>query len=110
METLRFEMEYLRSCPLCGSTNLKRIRHARRVYGPRHNMPKFTVTRCRECSFAFTNPRPTQNSIGLFYQGYFGGFMQADVTDYSEQAGDLMRLTKLSSGRILDVGVELDSF
>jgi len=35
---------------------------------------KFRVVRCRDCGLAFTNPRPTPASIGVFYPDSYGPY------------------------------------
>ncbi len=35
---------------------------------------EFQVVRCRRCSFAYTNPRPTVDQIGLFYPKDYGPY------------------------------------
>ncbi len=58
-------METISKCPVCDSLNM----------GPYLNCKDYTVskevfqiTRCNDCSFLFTNPRPIQAEIGKYYQ------------------------------------------
>jgi len=39
---------------------------------------RFRVVRCRQCQLAFTNPRPTQGSIGLFYPDSYAPYKRSD--------------------------------
>jgi 2-polyprenyl-3-methyl-5-hydroxy-6-metoxy-1,4-benzoquinol methylase len=104
------EMEHLRQCPLCGSEVLKTVRQARRVYGARHEMPKFTVSQCLQCGLAFTNPRPTPQSIKLFYEDYFDGYMKADSAIYTDRAREVVQLVDIKKGCALDIGCGTGSF
>jgi len=58
------EMESV-ECPLCGGQKYETVvataDHLTRIGG------EFHVVRCGRCELAFTNPRPTERSIGLFY-------------------------------------------
>jgi len=55
------------SCPFCGGADNTLL-----VEAPDNDAPVpppvFAVVRCLACELCFTNPRPTQKSIGSFYQ------------------------------------------
>src|SRR5579871_2523561 len=46
-----------------------------------HNLPgRFTVVRCRTCGLMRTNPRPTPESIGLYYPSDYGPYSSTQVS------------------------------
>lgn len=57
--------EQLKNCPLCSGHNLSDYLHI-----TDHSVSKeeFTLQKCADCSFVFTNPRPDQQHIGSYYQ------------------------------------------
>jgi 2-polyprenyl-3-methyl-5-hydroxy-6-metoxy-1,4-benzoquinol methylase len=59
-------------CPLCAGQDYKTVvvsgDHLTRIGG------NFRVVQCRCCQLAFTNPRPTERSIGLFYPESYGPY------------------------------------
>ncbi|MCD4832074.1 MAG: methyltransferase domain-containing protein [Anaerohalosphaeraceae bacterium] len=60
-------------CAVCGSDNYSvHIKEARDLYNDTQNF--FDVVKCDSCGFVFTNPRPTKETIGVFYPdsaGYY---------------------------------------
>lgn len=71
------EMESV-NCPLCGGGDHEAI-----VVGSDSStgaMQTFCVVRCGNCSLAFTNPRPTEKCIGVFYP--------ADYRPYDRKKAD----------------------
>ncbi len=58
-------MKTLRDCPLCGSNNFN-------IYGRFKDYliskEEFSVVKCPECGFLFTNPRPEIEFLGDYYQ------------------------------------------
>jgi 2-polyprenyl-3-methyl-5-hydroxy-6-metoxy-1,4-benzoquinol methylase len=98
-------------CPLCGEAD------SSTVYSHVHDhynglAGDFAVVRCRSCGFVYTNPRPTEDTIGHFYPdsaGYFSpaapqdpGPMDilfesylADVLGYPSTGGDRPFLSKV---------------
>lgn len=62
---LGFDLETV-SCPLCGSDRYDiYLSRAKELYNGLNAW--FDVVRCRQCGFVFTNPRPTEATIGCFY-------------------------------------------
>lgn len=59
-------METLNSCPLCKSSALAN----NYLSAPDHLVTgeHFTITRCKQCDFLFTNPRPTWADIAKYYK------------------------------------------
>jgi 2-polyprenyl-3-methyl-5-hydroxy-6-metoxy-1,4-benzoquinol methylase len=58
-------METLQSCPICDN----------KIYRPflvctdyTVSKKEFTIVQCEACGFRFTNPRPSENELGAFYQ------------------------------------------
>lgn len=63
-------------CPLCGGSDFSTV-----VVGsdPTTGIGgNFRVVRCRNCQLAITNPRPTVNSIGMFYPDSYGPYVGRD--------------------------------
>jgi len=58
-------MEILKFCPLCGHDKFDLIieAHDYLVSGD-----KFSVVKCKNCGFLFTNPRPADDVLGEFYK------------------------------------------
>jgi 2-polyprenyl-3-methyl-5-hydroxy-6-metoxy-1,4-benzoquinol methylase len=55
----------LDSCPVCGE---KQIRKFLDVQDHSISKETFTIEECMNCGLKFTNPRPTENTIGKYYQ------------------------------------------
>ena len=57
--------EKIEKCPVCGSTGYTNflICKDHLVSGE-----SFAISRCPDCSLLFTNPRPTQSEIGVYYK------------------------------------------
>lgn len=64
------------SCDFCGSKRHKKLFSSHDYYN--NGLPGiFDVVKCKECNLVFTNPRPTRDSIGIYYPntaGYFQPF------------------------------------
>lgn len=58
-------IETLQNCPLCGGADLKEDSTIKDFSVSKE---VFTISRCQNCGFLFTNPRPDEQSIGRFYQ------------------------------------------
>ena len=53
------------ACPLCGAADGETLFEGADLL---HELPgRFGVERCRECGFAFTNPRPSPEAMPAFY-------------------------------------------
>ena len=57
--------ELLKNCPVCGSADLRDKLH---VQDKSVSQEMFIIQQCTVCSFQFTNPRPTANGIGRYYE------------------------------------------
>lgn len=55
-------------CPLCGNANCSPLVEAP-DRTPGGSGMWFMVVQCHECGLCYTNPRPSQASMGLFYRG-----------------------------------------
>ncbi|WP_266369290.1 class I SAM-dependent methyltransferase [Tellurirhabdus rosea] len=58
-------LEFVKTCPVCGADSFTDWLTCQDnlVSGE-----AFTIQQCRECDFKLTNPRPTPDSIGRYYQ------------------------------------------
>ena len=97
-------------CPVCSSRRRSRvITGVDALYG----LPgTWDVYRCRECSHAFTSPRPTQESIGVFYPAEYSEHQKEPgrTNPFSEANADLVTRLDLPPGRVLDVGCAAGAF
>jgi 2-polyprenyl-3-methyl-5-hydroxy-6-metoxy-1,4-benzoquinol methylase len=63
------ELEHV-ACPLCGETDFDTIVQ---THGFDTDLAgDFRVVQCTRCGLGYTNPRPTQSSIGQFYRPDYG--------------------------------------
>lgn len=94
-------------CPLCAGVQSDEVYtrpdHRHQVDGTR-----FRVVRCRDCGFAFVNPRPDAASIARWYppEFYGAGDDAAAALDAQHTRLEAMAawLGHLPPGRLLDVG------
>jgi 2-polyprenyl-3-methyl-5-hydroxy-6-metoxy-1,4-benzoquinol methylase len=58
-------MENLTTCPVCGNQNFKNF-----LSGKDHFLTgeEFTIVQCSNCDFRFTNPRPDEKEMTLYYE------------------------------------------
>jgi len=57
--------EVLVACPLCRSVTLKPFLESQDYFLSKE---RFTIVKCQDCGFLFTNPRPTMATSGSYYQ------------------------------------------
>ena len=81
------EMEFV-PCLLCGGNDFEPVIEAADPLTGQGGV--FQVVRCLDCELHFTNPRPTENSIGLFYP-----------SNYAPWGGQAKRPTLRQSGTML---------
>lgn len=90
------EMETV-PCLLCGGEHFEPVIQAT---DPLTGMGGvFSVVRCRDCGLHFTNPRPTEDSIGLFYPNDYapwGG--QEKALTFRQRWHDQFELAVLKTG------------
>jgi 2-polyprenyl-3-methyl-5-hydroxy-6-metoxy-1,4-benzoquinol methylase len=108
-------------CLLCGSSN-----HQILVESP-DTVPQgtglwFAVVQCQECGLCFTNPRPSQASIGRFYPISYRPFQPPERSENDSPAperrkligsagrGHRKALPRHGQGRLLDFGCGGGSF
>ena len=58
-------METLLHCPICNEDKFKPFLSCKDYTVSRET---FNIVECTSCGFHFTNPRPTENEIGKYYQ------------------------------------------
>jgi 2-polyprenyl-3-methyl-5-hydroxy-6-metoxy-1,4-benzoquinol methylase len=71
-------MEELGACPVCNSTSFERYLECRD-----HSISgeQFTLVKCLDCSFVFTNPRPPAHEIGPYYSS------EAYISHHADKSG-----------------------
>ena len=72
--------EDLNECPLCTNTSLN---HHLKVRDYLVSLEQFNLVKCSNCSFIFTNPRPSLEEISGFYQS-------EDYISHSDKKNSLM--------------------
>lgn len=113
-------MENLSACPVCGNNNLKKELTCKDFVA---SGEQFHLERCLNCSFLFTNPRPSATEIGPYYQsdryvshaGSKAGFsfiykIYDVVRDYSIRQKIKLIKRYHDSGNLLDLGCGLGYF
>lgn len=58
-------MKTINNCPVCNSSRFSDFLKVE-DYFLSHEV--FSLKKCNTCGFVFTNPRPTENDLGLYYQ------------------------------------------
>lgn len=58
-------MEKLTTCPVCKSSNFLQLFACNDFVASEE---KFNIVRCTNCTLEFTNPRPSEEKIGVYYQ------------------------------------------
>jgi 2-polyprenyl-3-methyl-5-hydroxy-6-metoxy-1,4-benzoquinol methylase len=112
-------MENLIECPVCASTIFQQYLE---VVDHTVTQQAFKIQQCKKCDFLFTNPRPTEQEIGKYYQSQ-------DYISHHDEAKDIMsrvynsvrnytlkeKLKLINSlvpgkGNLLDIGCGTGSF
>lgn len=73
-------LEELEQCPVCKSTEYKVYLEAK---DNTVSHKKFQVVRCESCGFLYTNPRPSAESIGTYYESM-------DYISHHDEGKDVM--------------------
>ncbi len=62
---MKHQLINIEKCPICGGESLRNFLEAED-----HNVSKdrFNIVECNDCSFRFTNPIPTEDTIGDYYK------------------------------------------
>lgn len=97
------------SCPLCGANNYRLIFTA--PADPVEKLGYFSVTRCKECDFVYTNPQPEEKELKELYSTEYYGeehqrfwpVIEKTITFFRERR--IKEIEKFKrKGRILDIG------
>jgi 2-polyprenyl-3-methyl-5-hydroxy-6-metoxy-1,4-benzoquinol methylase len=88
----------IQNCPLCDSTNQEKFLD---VKDNMITQEDFTIVKCNDCGFRFTNPRPSQETIGRYYQD------EKYVSHSSTKKGLINWLYNLVRNRTLNQKVNL---
>lgn len=100
------------SCPACGSLNIKfSFKSTKAAW----SIPGFTLDRCLACESYFVNPRPSPDSLSLFYQTVYERFPDYTNKSLSYYTNDNRRKKMIDeflaplikykdSGRLFDFG------
>lgn len=111
-------MKTYTNCPICNNANFSEFLTCKDNTGSDES---FKIVKCQNCAFAFTNPIPTEQEIGRYYESdeYIShsnttkgliNFLYQKVRNYTlDQKVSL--LTKLGPGKqLLDVGCGTGEF
>lgn len=74
------QLERLEACPVCQGKKYKSFLEAQDNTVSRK---KFQVVRCESCGFLYTNPRPTSEAIGTYYES-------TDYISHHDEGKDVM--------------------
>ena len=105
-------MKEITSCPIC---EREKLNHFMTTKNFRIDFKDFDIVECAQCNFRFTNPIPTEDEIGVYYnsENYIShtetkkgivNFLFHIVRKYT--LGQKFRLVKkyVESGTLLDIG------
>ncbi|WP_221389591.1 class I SAM-dependent methyltransferase [Dyadobacter sp. NIV53] len=112
-------LETLKDCPVCHASSFSNYLNVE-DYTVSHK--EFTIQQCNSCYFLFTNPRPSQEEIGRYYQSdeYISHHDESknmmskvytSVRDYTI-GGKVKMINSLSGkkGTLLDIGCGTGNF
>lgn len=95
-------LEYV-NCNLCGGNDLKFLYQKPDTRYFISDI-EFKVVRCNHCGLAFVNPRPTLNSIDVFYPREFYQARAMSQTTRVRYEKEAMYLEEFEPGKVLDIG------
>ena len=111
-------MEVLKNCPICGSQKFDPFISGKDFFLTGES---FSIVKCRDCGFRFTNPRPKAEDLGKYYEssdyishsdsrkGLFASVYQV-VRKYT-LSRKLSLISKFQpKGKILDIGCATGQF
>jgi 2-polyprenyl-3-methyl-5-hydroxy-6-metoxy-1,4-benzoquinol methylase len=114
------ELEKIKACPICDSES-----HKKYIEGKDHNVSGrfFTITECLSCGFRFTNPRPKEEYIYKYYQSkdYISHsstkkgiinkvYHLVRFYQFYKKRSIIRRVSKIKTGKILDIGCGTGDF
>jgi 2-polyprenyl-3-methyl-5-hydroxy-6-metoxy-1,4-benzoquinol methylase len=112
-------LETLENCPVCDKSSFSNYLNVE-DYTVSHR--EFTIQQCNSCYFLFTNPRPSADEIGAYYQSqdYISHHDEAkdvmskiytSVRDYTiGQKVKMINEQSLKKGTLLDIGCGTGNF
>lgn len=105
-------MEWI-ACPLC-SHGEHALVYRRFDHTHHASDEKFAIVRCRNCSFVFVNPRPSEAEISIYYpqEFYEVNLSPAELLEQKRRTLDA-RLAMVSGqppGKVLDIGCQKGEF
>lgn len=104
---MRLELEHV-DCDLCGSDKY-RVRYRQPDRWLQNTIYQFPVVECIACGLVYLNPRPTQDSMQIFYPpGYHDGRGSDEHRDRYEK--QLRFLPELTTESVIDIGCARGDF
>ncbi len=85
-------MEYISNCPICNNSNFENTLNAKDTLV---SQEEFSIVKCENCGFRFTNPRPNELEIGKYYES-------EDYDSHSENSSLFGQLYSLLRARNID--------
>ncbi len=113
-------MERLTACPACGHEGFNALMRCKDYTVSKD---EFEIVQCKKCSLEFTNPRPTQAEIGVYYAsadyvshsdenapGLINSIYRKVRTITLSQKSNLVEGYLPKRGRLLDIGCGTGAF
>src|SRR5438132_5327996 len=105
----------LRSCPICGNSEVERLYHQKFVLPEGHVLPDaYDVVWCPVCGFAYADTPASQKDYDRYYAGFSkyednrtstgGGASEWDSRRLRETAAAVASLVPDRQARIIDLG------
>jgi len=111
-------MELLQNCPICGSARIKLFLTGKDYF---LSSEIFSIVKCQDCGFKFTNPRPEKTELGKYYEssdyishsnkqkGLFASLYQI-IRKYTLSRKHAIITRYQPAGKILDIGCATGQF
>lgn len=80
MDQIRNLLEYAK-CPICENNEYKVVGKAKDFYN--NFAGEFEITKCNNCGFIYTNPRPTEENVHLLYPDNAGYLTPKKIDEVS---------------------------
>lgn len=109
---MEHRIETIKNCPICGVKKSKKVIETKDFF---LSNEAFSISKCQKCGFHFTNPRPTADHLGPYYeseeyishsnsnQGLFG-FLYQRIRKYTLRKKYQLVNSYKSGHRVLDIG------